>query len=906
MFVTDISSNTGDTGYDLPDLAIPTSKKNKRWIEKCMDTLENIGVRYLSDFYYRYGDVERIVKGGYKYKDYTKSSMFVSELEYWRSQAENIGEIHHYPFIEPLINQLVIDYIKKPNPFIITAEDEFSVNDYIETQTDLLWETVKNSINKRIEVKAAEQGIDVNKQDFKSQEEAQQYQEQIGQFFDENTPQRIKEYMGTSYKPMYILWAEKTNKESELRFDFEDKFTETLTHLMYYGRCFIHHRVGYDFYDPQVWHPKNTFTSINYTKKHVDTGDYVGHIDYYTPNDIIVNWGSKLTEKQKREITRSGTSRSGVSEGSNYGKVPSLQSWAQQGGGELKMLPHQSYYPYENARFLQDNLGVDLGVTDWFGETLNTTPTFLEEGHFRNDLILVMECYWTAYQKVGYITMLDEETGNIISDLVTDDILDDYLKENNIKTLRSVTLEEHERNPQPDTIVWDYIEEIRHGIKIRQDNTDLKEDLYIDGEVVEFNLYGESDVYGKRLPVTGLVLEDSIASRMSPYQADYNLALNTARNNAERELGVFFLFDMAYLPKYLKDVKADERLGEMFEIVREVGVLEIDSSNPEAARSKFNQFTAINMDMTKVIMGKYQMAQNIKQMAFQVIGLSPERLGMTVEQRTATGIEVANSASYSQTEMWYKDFSIFQNRTREIHLNIAQFAKQNGMDNTVFFKDEDMYQHFLKISDPNLPLRKFRIYAQNNSERRSNLEKLKQMFLSDNTIPKDISIIADVMNTDSFVKIKQIARQQRLEAERMQQQQSEQQQALIEQQKNAEIEQKQIDHKIKMEQISLKGEIDLRRQALLASGFSDDKDINQNKIPDITEQLDLAIKEMRNKADVAINQQRNEIQKAANESNNTLAQKKLLLEEKKIAMDEKKIDTQLEIARTNKNRYDRK
>ena len=109
-----------------------------------------------------------------------------------------------------------------------------------------------------------------------------------------------------------------------------------------------------------------------------------------------------------------------------------------------------------------------------------------------------------------------------------------------------------------------------------------------------------------------------------------------------------------------------------------------------------------------------------------------------------------------------------------------------------------------------------------------------------------------------------------------------------------------------MGQISLKGEIDLRRQALLASGFSEDKDINQNKIPDITEQLDLAIKEMRNKADVAINQQRNEIQKAANESNNTLAQKKLLLEEKKIAMDEKKIDTQLEIARTNKNKYDRK
>lgn len=908
MFATDIRNGTGASGYDLPPQQISTKKKDKEWLKKTLDTLENIGIRYISHHFDQYNDVERIIKGNYKYKDVTKSSMFLSQLDYFRSQADLKYEITHYPFIEPIINQLVMDYIKKPNPLIIQAEDELSMNDYITKQTEMLWTAAQNTIEQRIKKKAAEAGLDLELQDFESEEEQQAHQEQVGQFFDENTPDEIKKYIGTSFKPNYIDWAEKTLKESEIRFYFEEKFTELLTHYFTYGKCFMHHRVGFDFFEPEVWHPRNTFTSATDRNRHVELGDYIGHIDYYTPNTVIQRWGSKLTAKQKQQITRSTYhGKNGIAHNVRHGQSNlSIERWAQQGGGQLEMLPHKDYYAYENARFVQDHLGLDLGVSDWFGEPMSNSNFLQDPAELRSDLIRVMETYWVSYQKVGYLTMLDEESGEIITDLITDDILEDYLKERGIKKVQTVSLEEHIQDPQPDTLVWDYVEEVRYGIKIAKENTDLPKDLYIDGEALEYQLQGESDIYQTRLPVTGIVTDLSLAARMTPYQIDYTMALNMAKDYASKELGVFFLFDMAYLPTYLKEGNEGEQLSELYEVVRELGMLPIDSSSPQAQRSKFNQFTQINNDLTQVIMGKINYAISQKRMALEVIGLAPERAGMPTEQKTATGINIANNASFSQTEMWYVDFNAFQNRTFEIHLNVAQYAKQNDKDNTVFFADSDRYQHLLKITDPYLTLRKLRVYAQNNGNRKSDLETLKQFFLSDNTIPKDLEIISEVMFSDSISKIKQLSRLKRKEAELIQEQQQQADLQQMEKEKADKIELSEIEHRQKMEQIALKGKIDLNRQEILALGFDEEKDRNNNQIADVVERSKIALEELKAYSDTSIREQQNEILRLQSESNKELQERKLDIEQQKVDTERYKADKQVEIARENKTQHELK
>lgn len=904
MIVTDLRGNTGYTGYDMPPQQIPTSKKTTKWKEECMDSLENIGIRYLRNFYGRFADVERLVKGGYKYKDFTKSSVFLSELDYWRAQADIATNMTHYPFLEPLLNQLVMDYIKKPSPFIISTEDEFSVNDFIETQTELLWSSVQSAVTNRIKLKAAQQGLDLEKQEFESEEEKQAFQEQTMKYFDENTPEEIKEYMGTSYKPMYLNWAEKTLKESEQRFYFEDKFTDTLYDMFLYGRCFIHHKVGFDFYEPEIWNPKNTFTSVTHRQKYVELGDYVGNIEYYSANEIIVKWGSKLTHSQKRDITRSKY----YSQQKNSTREPSLQTWVQRGGGEIQMLPHKNYYEYENAKFFQDNLGVDLGVSDWFGENINTDTHFLgaDSEIQTRGLIRVTEAYWVGYQQIGRITTIDKDTGELVTEIVTDDILKDYLEENGIKSVKNVTLEEQKRNPQPDTIVWDYVEQVYHGVKIDKQNTDLTNDLYIDIEPVEYQLKGESNIYGVKLPVTGLVLQDSLASKVAPYQVDYTMALNMAKDYGTKELGVFFLMDMAYLPSYMKEMKAEEKLSEIYEVVRELGLLPIDSSSPEAQRSKFNQFTQVNMDLTQAIIGKINYAMLLKRQAFEVIGLNPERLGMPSEQTTATGINIANNASFSQTEMWYRDFSNFQNRTYEIHLNVAQYAKQNDKDSTVFFADSDTIQNFLRITDPYLTLRKFKVYAQNNNKGKSILENIKQYFLQDNTVPKDIGLIADIVSSDSLSKVKQYARLKEREIKLMQQQAQQAELQKIEAEKAAETEKAELLHRHKLEEIRLKGEIDYNAKALVALGFDDNKDRNANNNADVLDQLDLSLKALKQQADNALREKQLEVQLTTNSNNLELQRKNLLLKEKELAIKDKAVTIPLEVARENKYSYEMK
>ena len=712
--------------------------------------------------------------------------------------------------------------------------------------------------------------------------------------------------MGTSFKPTYLNWAEKTIKESEQRFYFEEKYIDCLNDIFIFGRCFLHHKMGFDFYEPEKWSAKNTFTSVNYSKKYVETGEYVGNIDYFSGNDIIVKYGSKLTHTQKRAITRSKYFNKRGS-GQYSSSEPSLEKWAQQGGGELQMLPHKDYYVHENARFMQENLGIDLGVTDYYGDTINTNSHFLgDREDLRSGLIRVTEGYWVSYQQIGYITTLNEDTGETEVEIVTDDLLPEYLKEHNIKSLKTITLEEHKKKPEPDTVVWDYVEQVYHGVKIDKQNTDLIEDLYLDIAPTEFQLKGESETYGVRLPVTGLILQDSLASRITPYKVDYNMALNMAKDYGSKELGVFFLMDMAYLPSYMKEMKSEEKLSEIYEVVRELGLLPIDSSNPEAQRSKFNQFTQINMDLTQAIIGKVNYAMLIKRQAFEVIGLNPERLGMPSDQTTATGMNIANEASYSQTEMWYKDFSNFQNRTNEIHLNVAQYAKQNNKDNTVFFADSDMYQNFIKVLDPYLTLRKFRIYSQNNSERKSTLETLKQYFLQDNTIPKDIGLIADILSSDSISKVKQYAVMKRKEADMMRQQE---QQAAAQQQEMeaaAETEKTELIHRHKMEEIKLKGEIDLHRQTILSTGFDEEKDRNNNNQSDVIDQLNIALKSLKQQADIALGEKNHNMQKTNTNATNDLARKTLLLKEKELNIKEKAVNIPLEVARENKYKHEMK
>lgn len=886
--------------YRLPAQAIPDRKKDDKWKKDVLDQLETIGLRDLEINRARFEDAYRIVEGSYTYSDVADTSLFLSEVDYLRTQAGITENLEHYGFIEPIINEIVGEYIKEPNPSVVYADDPTSTNEYLRTRTELLQQRVMSAVQRELDLKLVRMGIDPAKNDFNSEEEKQQYIQQIQQYKQENIPKEVDNYINNEWKPRYIDWAESTMEQSEVRFHMDELNRDAFRDFLITGRCFRHWRMGHDYYRPERWSPLETFTSVDQLTKYPELSEYTGRIRLMSASQVLVNYGQSLSENTKKKLLRSTYYEPDTVGASNVYNTRTMMQY----GGNLNFVPHRHHVMYENAGYLQEQTGVNLGYTGYFLNQSNGIKFATDGGYRRDDLIQVMEAYWVSYKRIGYLTYQDPYTLEIVQQTVTDDVLKQLINEYGIKQIRTKSLEQHQKKPEINTIVWDYLPEVRYGVKITKDNTDLDEDLYLYGDPIQYQLRGESSIYDTIIPVTGIVENTSLVSRLEVDQIEYSLALNMARDYMSKELGIFFLMDLAYLPQNIKDFGGEEAFDKWQELTRQLGIGYLDST--QARGTQFNQFQVVNMDLSEAMLGKFAVAEQIRRRAYNKIGLTPERMGMPTEQKSATGVVVTNDASYAQTGLWFDKFSKFQQRDAEMCINMAQWAQYVGKDVTVNYTDSDLTQQFIRLNDPDLPMRKFRIYPQNNSRRRSELETLKQTFFQDNTIVKDLMSMAEVVQADSVSKIIKTSRLQREKAELQQQLQQQEVLKQIEAQKQADMEQNAQMHEYDKEIEMLKGEISLREKAIVALGFSPDKDANTNQVPDVIDQLKVSLQELDLKFRQTSKERELRMKQEEMNRKQILEQQKNDLKRQELQTRKQIAENQLQVAKTNKNRYDTK
>ena len=246
----------------LPAQALPDKKKTKIWFKDCMDTLETIGIRQLNVARHRFEDAYRIVEGSYSYSAVTNTSAFLSEVDMLRQQSDLPEDLQHYGFIEPIVNTLIGEYIKKPNPTIIYTNDPTSTNEYLRVKKDLLWQKVGKAIDTEVNLKLMKMGMDPMGKKFENEEQKQKFMQQLQQAKQKNIPKEVQDYMDSEWKPIYIEWAEQLIEEGETRFQMDELYRELFRDYLITGRCFMHWRIGHDFYQPERWSPLNTFTSV--------------------------------------------------------------------------------------------------------------------------------------------------------------------------------------------------------------------------------------------------------------------------------------------------------------------------------------------------------------------------------------------------------------------------------------------------------------------------------------------------------------------------------------------------------------------------------------------------------------------------------------------------------------------
>jgi hypothetical protein len=196
-------------------------------------------------------------------------------------------------------------------------------------------------------------------------------------------------------------------------------------------------------------------------------------------------------------------------------------------------------------------------------------------------------------------------------------------------------------------------------------------------------------------------------------------------------------------------------------------------------------------------------------------------------------------------------------------------------------------------------MRDLNIFASTTANHRAILEQLKQMAIQNNTTGASIYDLGKIVQSDSIAELNSVLKDSENKVNQVKQQEMQQQQQMQEQQIQSQAEQE----KLKLDYAAMEAEKNRQRDILVAeiraAGYGAATDLNQNMESDYMDEM----KDIR-QSDQYHQQMDLERQKETNR--NMLTSEKNQIEREKLQTQKDIADKQLQIARENKNKFDKK
>ena len=898
----------GNSSSSLPPQALPLHKKTPKWGEGCMDRLEEIGLQQMK-YNSRFNELYSMVEGNLAYTDYEAPPDSLKNITDMMETAEIPSYVRHFDVLGQIANHLSGKYNDVKNKFRVDFLDPIATNEFNRELTNRLHKFSKDMFKLELDRTLIMNGVEIDRQ-FENPEEQQQYLQYIEeQKKNLATPPEIKAGMLKEWKPIAAKWAEMTLEQDTQRFNLAELDREFFLDKFLTGRFFKHYRVGYDYYKPERWSPETTFFSQDINIKYPQDGEYVGRIHYLSPSDIINIYGYMISEADQKKLLNAFDYKGG----SSSGDEPSFEKMMKSNFVETEVTPGEDYYARETMVSLQNEFGQPLGEETYInseGETV-TRPAWIPSYHdqpnggnymfhnirrdidVRKDGIRVVEAYWRSFERIG-VLYYENDSGILSKEIVTDEILEDFLKENNIKTLKKLSIAELEAKQskgelEPNTICFTYAPRVYKGVKVCTSQAYLKKDLYLGVEPMPFQIKGDSNLYDVQLPVTGLITT-SEAAKLRPYQIEYNYQMNLMHSLTEKEIGMFFLFDVNFLTSEFAEMgDSREALLSVIQMARDVGIVPIDASKQnlrEKGGQQFNTMMAQDISFVPQIQMKMQMAEYYKRLMLEQIGVTAQDMGTPQEYMTAEGIKVGNQNSFNQIEHIFEKMDNARMKDLETNLTVAQYCQTAGKDTSINFTRSDgelqMLRNFFG-EDEMFPLRKFGLLPVADSKKRKELEMFKNFLLQSNTFENDLKDYAEVITSDSMASvIKTLADAQVLKQDK-EQQAREHEQQLMDKQLQAQAEEKQKDRDNENDQKEQDRQNKIDIETIQAYGRAIGREnTDQSDLDRLDKTKDRAQKRESDNAALALKEM-------VADKSDKIAKRKLELEEQKIQQDKEKM-----------------
>lgn len=874
----------------LPRQQLPLKKKleemdkygNSKWMKDCLDSLEALG-RY--QFYQNLAlrDNYRIVSKEFDLKHYMDSSNYYDITSAVTQEFEVPYHLKHYDIIGKAIMMLVGEYVKKPDIFFVRASDSESTNERVRVKTQLLQSYMQQEIQKEITKKLVEMGLDPDRKEFKDEQEAQQYQEEIKQKYKELTPEGIEKYMKYDYRTSAEHWGQAVLSNDRVRFNFKELEKVEFTDMLIADRCFSHMYLTPTGYNLEYWNPINTFFHQSPEVRYVEEGDYAGRVFYMNKSQAIDRFGWRMQEEQIRMLyPKDMTDRAG----NVYGEFFNATQF-----------PFPAYRDYANVT---TSLGYDPFNNTPVGNLPALTTEDLNTG-FPNyqfatgDLVQITEGYWRSQRRIGFLKTTDPETGEPISTMVDDNFVPSQF---GIEELKNTSVAKG-LDTQPDnTVLWTWVTHIWQGCKINANFSQSVEDrdrnaIYFDIKPCDFQFKGDYTPFQPKLPICGGVFNNrnaksnSLVDLMKPYQIAYNAFMNLAYGIAQRNNGKFFIMDARVLSNF-KDWGGEQAAQKAMTIAKELGWLPIDpSSSNLAGGGQFNQFAVHDLDESDKVSRLIQLAVTFEEQGFKQIGITPQRQGQVQASETATGVTASINNSYSVTEPYFENFYNYKRRKLKMLLDLAQYVASKEKDIVLTYTTSDLGNAFIKTTGTEVMLRDLGVNVDNSQDAIQDLEFAKKIALQNNTTGLPMSALISMISLKSPKDIQKALEDAEDKLNQQKQAEQQHQQEMQQEQIKAAKDQQAQQQAFEAQQNQLDRENEIRRAMISSMGF--DQDIQGNNMIDVVEQGKLAIDQSKNAFEQSVQTQQMAQGQMDSIRKHQLEKEKVNLTQKQIDLKEKEI-----------------
>jgi hypothetical protein len=716
----------------------------------------------------------------------------------------------------------------------------------------------------------------------------------------------IESFFKKDYRSMIEEWATHQMSVDEERFKMQELEERAFRDMLITDREFWHFNMKEDDYELELWNPLLTFYHKSPDIRYISQGNWVGKMDMMSVSDVIDKYGWMMNQEQLEAleaiypVRSAGYAVQGYQNDGTYYDPTRSHEWNTQ-------MPSLAYRQFTSLYDTKFGTG---DIVEWIMSDSEDTVDF-GKGH----LLRVSNIYWKSQRKVGHLTKITEE-GETIQEVISEEykVTDKPMYNTTVykdKSKDNLIFGEH--------IDWIWINETWGGIKIGpnrpafwgMNNPGGINPIYLGlngGKPgrIPFQFKGDTTLYGCKLPVEGAVFGDrntrsiSLVDLMKPYQIGYNIVNNQIADILVDELGTVIMLDQNSLPRHsMGEDWGKNNLAKAYVAMKNFQMLPLDTSitNTENALN-FQHYQVLNLEQTNRLLSRVNLAGYFKNQAFETIGLNPQRMGQTIAQQTATGVEQAMNASYAQTEQYFIQHSDnLMPRVHQMRTDLAQYYHSNKPNIRLqYITGSDEKVNF-EMNGTDFLMRDLNIFCTTKTNSRAVMEQLKQLAISNNTMGASIYDLGNVIKSESIAELTGVLKSAEEKTNAQKQAEMQQQQQMQQEMLESQERQRQMDLQFRAEQADLDRQTQLTVAEIRSAGYGAGVDINQNQMSDYQDAM-ANIQKQDNYQDTMNFKREQEINK------NGANQQKMNIDREKIQAQKEIADKQLQIARENKNKYD--